>query len=344
MEDKLQKLYQTLNDQGLYTKTYDDFVTQFSDDTRRQNLHSILTEKGLYTKSYEDFDGQFFSSLKKKDETVEPLSPASSAPVEDTPVSQKRSALQSKYAGDVEDVNALDYDKSLPQSYTLKDLSGAKTRQAALYEKSILDLEDEMESRAKELAAKAETQEELDKELQKLSDEITKRAEALPSELEKPKYIAPEDVKVIDEEVANIMQSGDAFDTKNKHLEDLVKHFEDMAPEDMRPKVRGELNQIIAKRAMTHGGQLTPFAAKTEGKRMLNDIEEKRTVAVKEWAELERKKNKTPEELERQDELDHELRMYGQAGRLLEKLDRLPDDQGSFVQVLAAPWQDLLPR
>ncbi len=340
MEDKLQKLYQTLNDKGLYTKTYDDFVTQFSDDTRRQNLHSILTEKGLYTKSYEDFDGQFFSSLKKKDETVEPLSPASSAPVEDSPVSQKRLALQSKYAGDVEDVSTLDYDKSLPQSYTLKDLSGAKTRQAALYEKSILDLEDEMESRAKELAAKAETQEELDKELQKLSDEITKRAEALPSELEKPKYIAPEDVKVIDEEVANIMQSGDAFDTKNKHLEDLIKHFENMAPEDMRPKVRGELNQIIAKRAMTHGGQLTPFAAKAEGKRMLNDIEEKRTVAVKEWAELERKKNKTPEELERQDELDHELRMYGQAGRLLEKLDRLPDDQGSFVQGLAAPWQD----
>ena len=339
MEDKLQKLYQTLNDQGLYTKTYDDFVTQFSDDTKRQSLHSVLTEKGLYTKSFEDFDSQFFAGVKKKDEPVEPLPPVSTPPAEDTSVSQKRSALQSKYP-EVGDVASLDYDKSLPEGYTLKDLSGAKTRQAALYEKSILDLEDEMESRAKELAAKAETQEELDKELKKLSDEITKRAESLPDELEKPKYIAPEDVKVIEGEVENIMQSGAAFDTKNKHLEELIKHFEDMAPEDLRPKVRGELNQIIAKRAMTHGGQLTSFAAKTEGKRMATYIEEQRAKAVKEWAGLEKKKDKTPEELERQDKLDHELRMYGQADRLLKKLDQLPDDQGSFVQGLAAPWQD----
>ena len=65
MEDKSQILYQKLFDKGLYTKTYDDFVTQFSDDEKRTKLHSVLQEKGLYTKAYEDFNTQFFPEKKK---------------------------------------------------------------------------------------------------------------------------------------------------------------------------------------------------------------------------------------------------------------------------------------
>lgn len=336
MNENLKKLYDNLA--GSYDlPDFDTFAIDMQDSVKSRKLYDNLV--GSYDlPDYDTFLGDV--GLKKKDEPVEPLPPVSSPPVEDASPAQQKSALQSKYGKDVEDIDALDYDSSLPQGYTLKDLSSAKARQAALYEKSIVDLKSEFETRAKEAQAKAETQEELDKEIEKLSDEMTKRAEALPGELEKPKYIAPEDVKVIEAEVANIMQSGEAFDTKNKHLDELIKYFENMAPEDMRPKIRGELNQIIARRAMTQGGQITSFAAKTEGRRMKVEIEEKNAPIVKEWAVLYVKKDRTSEETARMDDLYRQSQMYSQANRLLEKLDRLPDDQGSFVQGLSAPWND----
>lgn len=342
MEDKLSVIYKYLSSQNIANlpATEEDFGIMMQDDEKAGKIHNYLLSQNV---ANVDPDFNAFSEYvgrKKKDKTVEPLPPVSSPPVEDASPAQQKSALQSKYGKDVGDIDALDYDSSLPQGYTLKDLSSAKARQAALYEKSIVDLKGEFETRAKEAQAKAETQEELDKEIEKLSDEMTKRAEALPGELERPKYIAPEDVKVIEAEVANIMQSGEAFDTKNKHLDELIKYFENMAPEDMRPKIRGELNQIIARRAMTQGGQITSFAAKTEGRRMKVEIEEKNAPIVKEWAALYVKKDRTSEETARMDDLYRQSQMYSQANRLLEKLDRLPDDQGSFVQGLSAPWND----
>ena len=66
MDDKTQKLYQTLYDKGLYTKTFDDFTTQFSDEVKKEKLFNSLNQKGLYTKTYEEFNSQFFPVKKKR--------------------------------------------------------------------------------------------------------------------------------------------------------------------------------------------------------------------------------------------------------------------------------------
>lgn len=77
MDDKTQKLYQTLYDKGLYTKTFDDFTTQFSDEVKKEKLFNSLNQKGLYTKTYEEFNSQFFPVKKKDFSLQDSLSPAS---------------------------------------------------------------------------------------------------------------------------------------------------------------------------------------------------------------------------------------------------------------------------
>lgn len=68
MPDNSQLLYNGLKEQGLYTKSYQDFTSQFSTPEARQQLYEGMNEKGLYTKSAEDFNAQFFSvPIKKKD-------------------------------------------------------------------------------------------------------------------------------------------------------------------------------------------------------------------------------------------------------------------------------------
>lgn len=66
--DKLKALYDKLSSDGLYTKSYEDFQTQFSDPSSQQKLYDKLSTDGLYTKSPEDFQTQFFGgeAVKKK--------------------------------------------------------------------------------------------------------------------------------------------------------------------------------------------------------------------------------------------------------------------------------------
>ena len=51
--DKLQALYNKLSSDGLYTKSFDEFVAQFSEPSSQQALHEKLSSDGLYTKSFE---------------------------------------------------------------------------------------------------------------------------------------------------------------------------------------------------------------------------------------------------------------------------------------------------
>ena len=46
--------------QPLYTKSYSDFVDQFSDTESRTQLHKALVDKNLYTRNSTDFVNQFF--------------------------------------------------------------------------------------------------------------------------------------------------------------------------------------------------------------------------------------------------------------------------------------------
>ena len=65
----MEKLFKSLSEQGKYTKSFEDFQTQFGSKEGQEKLYGALESAGDYTKSFEDFSSQFFSSdvAKTKD-------------------------------------------------------------------------------------------------------------------------------------------------------------------------------------------------------------------------------------------------------------------------------------
>ena len=69
--DRSRVLYDELNSNKLYTKSYDEFVKQFGTPDGQKRLYNELSSNKLYTKSQEDFSNQFWSNattpeIKKK--------------------------------------------------------------------------------------------------------------------------------------------------------------------------------------------------------------------------------------------------------------------------------------
>lgn len=60
-----QKLWQSLNNSGFYTKSYDEFDKQFSTPDKISKLYTTLNQSGYYTKGADDFNNQFFAPEKK---------------------------------------------------------------------------------------------------------------------------------------------------------------------------------------------------------------------------------------------------------------------------------------
>ena len=58
----MEKLFKVLSEQGKYTKSFEDFQTQFGSTEGQKKLYGALESAGDYTKSFEDFSNQFFSS------------------------------------------------------------------------------------------------------------------------------------------------------------------------------------------------------------------------------------------------------------------------------------------
>ena len=57
-----EKLHGFLVDSGNYSKTYEDFSTQFATPESQTKLYEYMTGNNTYTKSQEDFNAQFFSN------------------------------------------------------------------------------------------------------------------------------------------------------------------------------------------------------------------------------------------------------------------------------------------
>jgi len=86
---RIDELYSALNQQGLYTKSLDDFKNQFSTPEAVNQLHFALKQEGLYTKSLSDFNNQFFSDqLKKKEEALPSMPSAEGGFLGTTPMPQ----------------------------------------------------------------------------------------------------------------------------------------------------------------------------------------------------------------------------------------------------------------
>ena len=63
------KLHDLLVKENLYTKSYGEFESQFSNPESQKKLYGLLTKEGLYSKSDSEFNNQFFSnkpSVEKK--------------------------------------------------------------------------------------------------------------------------------------------------------------------------------------------------------------------------------------------------------------------------------------
>jgi hypothetical protein len=60
MPNKNRALYDQLKSEGYYTKSYDQFVSQFSNPDKLARLHDVMQIDGLYTKTVDDFKNQFF--------------------------------------------------------------------------------------------------------------------------------------------------------------------------------------------------------------------------------------------------------------------------------------------
>jgi hypothetical protein len=75
MNESHYKLWEQLSNDGLYTKTYEDFSMQFSQPEKQRRLYQSLYSDGVYTKTADEFYSQFFG-VKKKDEpqVSEPVS------------------------------------------------------------------------------------------------------------------------------------------------------------------------------------------------------------------------------------------------------------------------------
>ena len=66
-------LYEGLNEQGLYTKSYEEFSMQFSTPESQKALFDAVSGQGLYTKSPDEFYSQFFNVKKKTKRTFRPF-------------------------------------------------------------------------------------------------------------------------------------------------------------------------------------------------------------------------------------------------------------------------------
>jgi hypothetical protein len=81
------KLWNLMRTKELYTKSYEDFDTQFNTPEQMDKLHKFLTDKQLYTKTSDDFKNQFSinnqeSEVKKKEPTPSPVSDGALQPQE----------------------------------------------------------------------------------------------------------------------------------------------------------------------------------------------------------------------------------------------------------------------
>jgi hypothetical protein len=62
--DELQKLYDVLKRDGYYTKSFDEFVSQWEDSSYRDKVYGVVSRDGLYTKDKESFLAKY-SSVKQ---------------------------------------------------------------------------------------------------------------------------------------------------------------------------------------------------------------------------------------------------------------------------------------
>lgn len=68
-EDNISNLHSVLNSAGLYTKSLDDFKSQYSDEESVGKLYDVVEQAGLASKGRDHFFDKYYPDLKKKDQS-----------------------------------------------------------------------------------------------------------------------------------------------------------------------------------------------------------------------------------------------------------------------------------
>ena len=63
--NELEKLYKTLTEKGYYTKSFEEFQEQYSDDSYKKKVYDVVSRDQLYTKDYDSFINKYSSEKKK---------------------------------------------------------------------------------------------------------------------------------------------------------------------------------------------------------------------------------------------------------------------------------------
>lgn len=136
-----EKLWKALNDGGSYTKSFEEFDSQFSTPEKISSLYSSLNSSGFYTKGEEEFNNQFFagSGLGKSTEVSDSSSTATSeTSVEpsqttelpgDQPSQPSGPTSGQSLAGNIRAANRVadEYGLERGESYELDELPGYDT-------------------------------------------------------------------------------------------------------------------------------------------------------------------------------------------------------------------------
>ena len=80
----MEKLFNALSESGKYTKSFEDFQTQFGSKEGQEKLYGALKDSGDYTKSFGDFSNQFFAAEPVKTNDSASADPAVESSQEDT--------------------------------------------------------------------------------------------------------------------------------------------------------------------------------------------------------------------------------------------------------------------
>ena len=93
-----EKLHGFLVDTGNYSKTYEDFSTQFATPESQARLYKYMTGNNTYTKSQEEFSTQFFNKPVEATTNI-PTVPAEYKSEEEQKVLEDNKMATNKYAG-----------------------------------------------------------------------------------------------------------------------------------------------------------------------------------------------------------------------------------------------------
>jgi hypothetical protein len=176
-------------------------------------------------------------------------------------------------------VSSLTYDKTLPNDITLGSLDSYANKKSALYEKQGTDVLDKFEADIAKLKTTTETQEEFDVAAKKLQTAAGKQLDSLEDEFYTYKYLHPDHVAQVKEEVDKIIQyPGATTEDKLSSLKELREYFKNLYKDGNPAGVEGELNAIIGRRSLLFGSQPTEFAIKShavETRNKLRDVKDK---------------------------------------------------------------------